>query len=136
MNALLTALTPSLYLDGLLGSEGGEPLEPVLLPGPFSRMPTGEALARGFRHDITKDAGAVERYRAPEAGFLDELEESNGSTPEAKEAIDLLRGLKDLRVLIIGKDGAPGVDANHPTYIVGRAVDGSVVGVKTGVIWT
>lgn len=136
VNARLTDLVPSLYLDGLLGSEGGEPLEPVHLPGPFARMPSGDELARALGHDPTTEQGYVERFRAPEAGFLDELESSNGSTPEAREAMDLLRGLSDLRLLIVGKDGGVDVDANHPTYVVGRAADGSVVGVKTGVIWT
>jgi 5-(carboxyamino)imidazole ribonucleotide mutase len=36
----------------------------------------------------------------------------------------------------LGKDGGANVDANHPTYLVGAAKDGTIVGIKTGVIWT
>lgn len=132
----LDVMVRSLYLDGLLGSEGGEPIEAVYLPGPFARMPAADELAKALGHDPTTDQGYVERFRVPEAGFLDELEASNGATPEARETVRLLRGLRDLRLMIVGKDGGVDVDANHPTYVVGRAADGSVVGIKSGVIWT
>ncbi len=136
VHAKLRAILPSLTFDGLLGSEGGEPMEPVLVAGRYSAMPAGDELARALGHDPTTDKGFVERFRKPDASFLDELSDSNGGTPEAKQAIDLLRGLAELRVLIVGKDGGRDVSPNHPTYLVGLAKDGAVVGFKTGVIWT
>lgn len=114
----------------------GERLEPVLVGGTFAAMPSGDDLARALGHDPATDTGFVERFRRPDARFLDELRDSNGSTSDAKAATDLLRGLADLRVLIVGKDGGRHVSPNHPTYVVGRAQDGAVVGFKTGVIWT
>lgn len=44
----------------------------------------------------------------------------------------ILRSLKDLKVFVTGK----GDEGFLPTYIVGRAPDGSMVGLQTGVVWT
>ncbi len=124
------------FFDGLLGSEGGEAVSAVLLPA----MPwpaSGDQLARALGHDVTTDVGAVERYKAPDATLIKEfLDQQTASPATVAEVGGLLRGLSDLRVLVVGKDGGLNVSANHPTYIVGAATDGTVVGIKTGVIWT
>lgn len=133
----LRAHTGSMFFDGLLGSEGGEPIDVVRIATRLpSTPPTANDLAIALGHDPSTDLGFVERYRKPEASLLHDIQTSNGDTPDAKKVVELLRGLAELRVLIVGKDGAPGVPANHPTYIVGVAADGQVVGIKTGVIWT
>lgn len=129
--AQLRTHTASMYFDGLLGSEGGEPITVVRLP---ATPLTGPALSRALGHDPATDAGFVERFKAVDASLLDEIQQSNGDTDDAKKTVAILRGLTDLRLLIVGKDGAS--DPVHPTYIVGNAADGQVVGIKTGVVWT
>jgi hypothetical protein len=136
VEAQLNAHVGSMFFDGILGSEGGEPISVVRVATSMGAPPTGNALAIALGHDPTTDKGFVERYKAVDASLLTEIQQSNGDTPDAKKVIELLRGLSDLRVIIVGKDGAPGVDANHPTYFVGTAADGQLVGIKTGVIWT
>ena len=132
----LKAHTASMFFDGILGSEGGEPISVVRLTTPVSSPPVANELAIALGHDPSTDKGFVERFKAVDLSLLTEIQESNGNTPDAKATIALLKGLTDLRVLIVGKDGTPGVDANHPTYFVGKAADGQTVGIKTGVIWT
>jgi hypothetical protein len=130
----LKAHVGSMFFDGLLGSEGGEPISVVRIA--TSVPATANALATALGHDPSTDKGFVERFKAVDASLLLEIQQSNGDTPDAKKVVELLKGLTDLRVIIVGKDGAPGVDANHPTYFVGTAADGHLVGIKTGVIWT
>ena len=133
--AQLTASLGGFFFDGLLGSEGGERVSAVMAPA--MAMSSGDALARAFGHDPTTDKGAVERFHAPKAALIKEfLEQQTAPAADVAKVGALLRGLDDLRVLVIGKDGAPNVDANHPTYLIGTAKDGAVVGIKTGVIWT
>lgn len=134
--AQLNAVLAPFYFDGLMGSEGGEPVSAVLLPA----MPwpaSGDQLARALGHDTATDVGAVERFKAPDATLIKEfLEQQQAPAADVAKVGSLLRGLTDLRVLVVGKDGGQNVPANHPTYIVGAAQDGTVVGIKTGIIWT
>ncbi len=136
--AQLTAALNGFSFDGLLGSEGGEP---VTMIGPkqlSSTSPSGDELARAFGHDTSTDQGAVERFKAADPALIKEFLENQPGVAAADIAKvgGLLRGLENLRVLVVGKDGGNNVDANHPTYIVGAASDGLIVGLKTGVIWT
>ena len=136
VHARLSAVLGPFFFDGLLGSEGGEKVSAVLLPA----MPwpaSGAALARALGHDTGTDQGAVERFKAADATLItDFLAQQQAPAVDVAIVAALLRGLQDVRVLVVGKDGAPNVDANHPTYLVGAAADGSIVGLKTGVIWT
>jgi len=136
VHARLTAVLAPFFFDGLLGSEGGEKVTAVLLPA----MPwpaSGDALARALGHDPGTEPGQVERYKAADATLIkDFLGQQQAPAADVAEVAGLLRGLEDVRVLIIGKDGGANVDANHPTYLVGAAKDGTIVGIKTGVIWT
>jgi hypothetical protein len=137
VDAELKALLPSFTFDGLLGSEGGEPVSSVYVAPGLPVPPSGEELARAFGHDPATDVGAVERFRALDPALLAEfLGQQQAPAADVARVGGLLRGLQHLRVLVVGTDGGPGVDANHPTYLVGVARDGSVVGLKTGVIWT
>lgn len=137
VHSKFTALLPKFTFDGLLGSEGGEPVESV---PPFrlnTPTPTGDELATALGHNPSTDQGFVQRFKAADPALIKEFLESQGAPPADIAMVGgLLRGLSDLRLLIVGKDGAPNVDANHPTYIVGTATDGAIVGLKTGVIWT
>lgn len=136
VHARLSAVLGPFFFDGLLGSEGGEKVSAVLLPA----MPwpaSGAALARALGHDTGTDQGAVERFKAADATLItDFLAQQQAPAADVAIVAALLRGLQDVRVLVVGKDGAPNVGANHPTYLVGAAADGSIVGLKTGVIWT
>ncbi|MDP2342861.1 MAG: hypothetical protein Q8O67_18030 [Deltaproteobacteria bacterium] len=135
VHAQLASLVAPFFFDGLLGSEGGEPVSAVMLPA--MSMSSGDALARAFGHDPTTELGHVERFHAPKAVLIKEfLEQQQAPAGDVARVGALLRGLDDLRVLVIGKDGGASVPANHPTYLVGTAKDGVVVGVRTGVIWT
>ncbi len=51
---------------------------------------------------------------------------------KAFQAVAILRSLEDLKVIVTGK----GDEGLLSTYIVGRAKDGSMVGIQTGVVWT
>jgi hypothetical protein len=132
----LDAALGSWFFDGILGSEGGEPVTAVLLPA----MPwpaNGEQLARALGHDVSKPAGKVERFKAADSTLLNEwFDQQQVPAADVARVKALITGLEDPRVLIVGEDGGPGVSANHPTYIVGAAKDGTVVGIRTGVIWT
>lgn len=126
------------FFDGLLGSEGGEPVVAIGPKQLSSTSPSGDELARAFGHDTSTDQGAVERFKAADPALIKEFldNQPGASAADIAKVGGLLRGLENLRVLVVGKDGAAGVDANHPTYIVGAASDGLIVGLKTGVIWT
>ena len=134
----LSALLPNFTFDGLLGSEGGEPVTSIAPKTLSSASPGADELARAFGHDPGTDQGFVQRFKAADPALIKEFLESQGGASPADVATvgALIRGLTDLRVMVLGKDGAPNVDANHPTYIVGAANDGTIVGLKTGVIWT
>ena len=136
VKAQLDGLLNNWFFDGLLGSEGGEKVSAVLLPA----MPwpaTGEQLARALGHDPTTLPGAVERYKPADSALLTEwFDQQQAPAADVATVKALTAGLTDVRVLIVGKDGGAGVVAVHPTYIVGAAKDGTVVGVKTGVVWT
>lgn len=55
---------------------------------------------------------------------------------EAREVRDILQNqLQDTTVIIQGDD-APGVDPEHPVYVVGIATDQSLIGLRSAVIWT
>jgi hypothetical protein len=136
VEAQLTAKVGSMYFDGLLGSEGGEEITAVRIPTLLNQPLQARELATALGYDTTTDQGAVERFERPDPDLLNEIVASNGDTQDAKDVVALLRGLTDVRLLIIGKDGGRNVDAVHPTYIVGTAKDGQVVGIKTGVVWT
>ena len=136
VHAQLSAVLGPFYFDGLLGSEGGEPVSAVMATTTVA-MSSGDALARAFGHDPATELGQVERFHAPKAALIKEfLEQQQAPAADVAVVGALLRGLDDLRVLVIGKDGGRNVPANHPTYLVGTAQDGVVVGIKTGVIWT
>lgn len=132
----LDGLLGNWFFDGILGSEGGEPVSTVLLPV-IPWPATGDQLARALGHDTTKPEGKVERFKAADSALLKEwFEQQTVPAADVAKVTSLIKGLTDLRVLIVGEDGGPNVDANHPTYIVGAAKDGTIVGVRTGVIWT
>lgn len=131
----LARLVGTFTFDGLLGSEGGEPVSSVYAAPGLPVPPSGEELARAFGHDPSTDDGFVERFKALEPSLLAEfLGQQQASAADVARVGGLLRGLQHLRVLVVGKDGAS--DPVHPTYLVGVARDGAVVGLKTGVVWT
>ncbi len=138
VHARLTAVLPKFTFDGLLGSEGGEAVSSMAPQKLSSTAPGADELARAFGHNPGTDQGFVQRFKAADPALIKDFLENQAGPSAAEIALvgGLLRGLSDLRVLVIGKDGAPNVDANHPTYIVGAATDGMIVGLKTGVIWT
>ena len=138
VHAQLGALLTKFTFDGLLGSEGGEPVTSMAPQKLSSTSPGSDELARAFGHDPGTDQGFVQRFKAADPALIKEFLE-NQAGPSAADIATvgaLIRGLTDLRVMVLGKDGAPNVNANHPTYIVGAATDGTIVGLKTGVIWT
>jgi len=55
--------------------------------------------------------------------------------PNAAPLVEALKGLKDLKVMVIGADSYSS-DAEHGVYILGTAPDGSLVGVKSTLVWT
>lgn len=56
--------------------------------------------------------------------------------PNTGALVEALRtGLKDLKVMVIGEDSYDH-GAEHDVFILGTAPDGSLVGIRTTVVWT
>lgn len=138
--AELQAKCGALRFDGLLGSEGGEPMRAVIVANrAFAPPLTAGTFASAFQIDTSTDQGFIERNirLGPTTTLLQDLIDANPqAAQDARDVVATLRQLSELRAFVVGKDGAPGVPANHPTYILGIAPDGALVGLKTGVIWT
>ena len=107
----------------------------------------GEDLGTGTRQEVARVLGKLgqkgteyaifESATAPDPeadGNRSLLQRMAADQPQAAKLVELLSTLKDLQVVVIGADD--GGEAEHPTYIMGAAADGSVVVVQTMVVWT
>ncbi len=130
-----------LRFDGLLGSEGGEPISVVRVPGPFTQL-NRDIFSATFNLDPAIDAQRLDLFERPTRALLNDFVSLHrldvfpaGTGDKAQAVVELMRrDLSELRVVVQGRDGSGG--ANHPTYLVGLAGDGDLVGIKTAVIWT
>lgn len=129
----------SFQFESSFGSEGGQPMSAVRAAGPFTTLDAATFKA-AFGFTGTTPDDKVERDVAA-AGILQELTASvvqpvysAQQEQDARTIATLIGSLKDARAFVMGEDGT--TNAVHPTFIVGLAPDGSMVGVKTGVVWT
>ena len=131
LEARLTILAEGLRFS-LLGSEGDEPLQGAWL------QPTAPAEAGLTAEAVAAAAGlgadAVLRTTAG-AAVLEELAESYAGWDEHPRAVtlrdEMMRQLTGLVAVVLR-----GTGGEHPLYVVGRAADGAIVGVRSVVVWT
>jgi len=143
---LLRPLAKGLEFDQL-GSEGGQPVKTVFRDGSFEKLDRKVFREALKLPDNGNPNNKIEVFRNATADDLKTFIENNtnawkngklvedpAKVAQAESMIAVLRSLKDLKVVVTGEDGA--TNAAHPTYLVGLAQDGSVVGVQSKVIWT
>lgn len=140
VRATLAGLVKEQTFDQM-GSEGGQRLRAVHRAGKFQTVDL-----KSFREAFdmpNKPIQVVDKFTADD---LRQYIEVNSMTydpqkgaikdPQAADAAfgatAILRSLKDLKVFVTGQ----GDQGLLPTYIVGRAPDGSMVGLQTSVVWT
>jgi hypothetical protein len=143
--AKLGKVADDLIFDGLATEATDATLTSVHIPGSnlstSTRAGVLEALAKiGVRVTdpdaeipVCMPAASYDPEYGPDRGFFREL---YGDQAKIKELEALMTTqLKDLKVVVIGPDDGS-YDAVHPLYIIGTARDGSVVGLKSYVVWT
>jgi hypothetical protein len=143
---LLRPLVKGLEFDQL-GSEGGQPVKTVMRDGPYEKMDRAAVRDALKLPDNGNPVNKIETFRNATADDMKTFIENNTMTwknnklvedpakvAQAESAIAVLRGLKDLKIVVTGEDGT--TNAAHPTYFVGLAQDGSMVGIQSKVIWT
>lgn len=121
------------------GSEGDDPLETVFLQTALKHL-DAQALADALHFDTSTPTYALERVYPYDVELNFELidilyYDTDNSGRRAGEIVRLMTAnLHDIIVVIFGKDlESP---PQHPTYWVGLAKDGTIVGLKSIVIWT
>ena len=134
----LKELIEGMYFTGF-GSEGEDELKVVHLHTVTEHL-DAETLARALHFDTSTPDHAIARFYPYSADLNYELidtiyYEGDNFGVRAGEVTRLMtRYLRDLIVVIFGEDGnsAP----QHPVYWAGVAEDGTIVGLKSVVIWT
>lgn len=124
--------------ESSFGSEGGQPMSVVRAPGSFTTVDAASFKA-AFGFTANTPDNVIERD-VPAAQILAELTASvvqptytARQEADAARIASLIGSLKDARAFVMGDSTT---DVVHPTFIVGAAPDGSIVGLKTGVVWT
>ncbi len=134
----LTELTEGMFFTGF-GSEGEDPVHVVHLPATLEHL-DAEALAQALGFDTSTPVHAIARFYpySLELNFelLDLLRYGgdNFGIRVGEVTRYMTRYLHDMIVVIFGEDGNSPVQ--HPVYWVGLAEDGSIVGIRSVVIWT
>jgi len=119
----------------------------VMRAGPYEKMDRAAVRDALKLPDNGNPINKIETFRSATANDLKTFIENNtmvykngrmvedpALVAQAESAIAILRGLKDLKVVVTGEDGK--TSAAHPMYLVGLAQDGSMVGMQSKVIWT
>lgn len=133
----LTELSEKMYFTGF-GSEGDDPVEVVHLPTKLEYL-DASALADALGFNTTTPEQAIARFYPYSPGLSFELidtlytEEENSSI-RTNEIVRLMTSLHHVIIVIFGEDMQS--PPQHPVYWVGLAADGSIVGLKSLVIWT
>lgn len=133
----LADLSSGLLFDDLGTEATDAALEVAFFPRPVPRGPDGVRLALGLTADAPGQQLA--RYECAQAS-LDRLVSLNGVVghhrPRARELVRELRtSLDDLVLVVVGAD-LPEVDPLHPVYVLGRDIEGNLVGLRSSVVWT
>lgn len=134
----LKDLSNGMFFTGF-GSEGEDPVETVFLPTSLEQL-DAQALADALHFDTSTPTYALERVYPYSVDLNFDLIDtlSYAGDDFGRRASEIARlmtaNLRDIIVVIFGKDlESP---PQHPTYWVGLADDGTVVGLKSVVIWT
>ena len=122
-------------------------MKTVMRDGPYEKMDRAAVRDALKLPDNGNPVNKIETFRNATADDMKTFIENNTMTwknnklvedpakvAQAESAIAVLRGLKDLKIVVTGEDGT--TNAAHPTYFVGLAQDGSMVGIQSKVIWT
>lgn len=129
----------SFQFESSFGSEGGQPMQTVVVNGPFSSLDAATFKAAfGFTgagpdHKIERDVPAAQILAELTASVVQPTYTAQ-QEQDAATIARLIGSLKDARAFVLGEDGTTG--PVHPTYIVGLDPNGQLVGIKTGVVWT
>jgi flagellar motor protein MotB len=123
-----------------MGSEGGQGVKAAFRDGAYKAV-TEKTFREAFKMN-KRPIQLIEKFTSDQLRtFIEDNMKTykNGQAVVDPEAADkafhataILRSLDDLKVIVTGK----GDEGLLSTYIVGRAPDGSMVGLQTGVVWT
>ena len=131
----LGELAEGLWFDQL-GSEAAIELKSFFAEASLTEL-TEDTFSQTLNLDPNDVTQVIERFITPDAEFYEQFLDVNDHADSAEDLIDLMKAsLKDIRVIVLGRDNAPEVGSEHPTYWVGIARDGSLVGLETFVVWT
>lgn len=124
-----------LFLDNF-GSEAGIPISAIHIEGPVADL-TAETLSNALGLNPEDPAEKVEQFfdATPFLPVFIRQHLDFGFELQAEAVVNAMQNnLRDINVAIIGEEFSR--DSNHPTYVVGVASDGSLVGFDSFVVWT
>ncbi|HMN90562.1 MAG TPA: hypothetical protein PKD70_00450 [Saprospiraceae bacterium] len=129
--------TEALFFD-YIGSEGSQPIEAIRIPAAILEL-TPESFAQALALDPNDPAQVVERF-VPATDFFEQFACQHQPFELDKKASAItnvmLQNLTQLTIIVLGRDNDLDVGPLHPAYIVGVAVDGSLIGFRSEVVWT
>ena len=117
-------------------SESSEELEPFFLEASLDQL-SEDSFSEALGLDPADPRQVIER-KLSAAGFFERFVDIQNTAfrPKAIELVEALKAyLYDLSVIIIGED-EQGTSPVHPVYIVGLNRRGSIVGLRSQVVWT
>lgn len=119
-----------------LGSEGDAPLEGIWLPAPACAELTAAAVAEAVAAAAGAGGAVAEILKTSDGlSVLTGLAEGYAGAAEHARAEglrdEMVRHLVALIAVVLR-----GTGGEHPLYVVGRAADGAIVGVRSVVVWT
>lgn len=134
---LIRPHTPTLFFD-YLASENSHPIEAVFFPTQLRQL-TQEGLYQAMGLDPTDPSQVIERL-VPAEPYLLHFIDQHRLVEQEKHAAALVSimktHLRELSILVIGRDDVAEVGAEHDAYLLGLAADGSLVGFQTLVWWS
>jgi hypothetical protein len=142
----LKSLTASgIYFDNCFGTEGGVDIQFFQAEAKLSQVSADTfrstlGLKSGPEEEIVRFEPAEQALQAIARTYWDDpdLEEDDKRTAaQARKLVELMKTqLRDTHAVILGRNDPELVGSNHPLYIVGLDSSGSLLGLKTYVVWT
>lgn len=133
---LLGDLAEGLFFDDF-GSEASESLSPVFFDTQVHEL-TEASFADAANLEITNPAQEIARF-IPAGDFFERFVDTQfeSNRRQANDLVEVMRAnLRDIHVIIVGRDDPSLVDPAHPVYWVGLTYNGDIVGLQSLVIWT
>ncbi len=142
---LKTLASGGIYFDNCFGTESAVDVAFFQAEGTLSQVTpdtfrSALKLKDGPQEEIVRFEPAEQALQAIARTYWDDpdLEEDDKRTAaQARQLVDLMKThLRDVHAVILGRNDPELVGSNHPLYIVGLDSAGSLMGLKTYVIWT